>query len=145
MIALETKKYLSQIERLDRVIQNKLTEIYQLKTMACNIVVSTENERVQSSGDKERMASTVAKIVDIEREIDSLIDVQLERKNTIIGQIESLENNDMYHILFNRYVKRASYGDIAKEMNYSERHIITLHGEALQEFERKFGNLYLEI
>lgn len=144
MITLETKKYLSQIERLDRVIQNKLTEIYRLKTMACNIVVSTENERVQSSGDKERMASTVAKIVDIEREIDSLIDIQLERKNTIIGQIESLENNDMYHILFNRYVKRASFGDIAKEMNYSERHIITLHGEALQEFERKFGNLYLE-
>ena len=144
MITLETKKYLSQIERLDRVIQNKLTEIYQLKTMACNIVVSTENERVQSSGDKERMASTVAKIVDIEREIDSLIDTQLERKNVIIGQIESLENNDMYHILFNRYVKRASFGDIAKEMNYSERHIITLHGEALQEFERKFGNLYLE-
>lgn len=141
---METKKYLSQIERLDRVIQNKLTEIYQLKTMACNIVVSTENERVQSSGDKERMASTVAKIVDIEREIDSLIDTQLERKNVIIGQIESLENNDMYHILFNRYVKRASFGDIAKEMNYSERHIITLHGEALQEFERKFGNLYLE-
>ena len=144
MITLETKKYLSQIERLDRVIQNKLTEIYQLKTMACNIVVSTENERVQSSGDKERMASTVAKIVDIEREIDSLIDTQLERKNVIIGQIESLERNDMYHILFNRYVKRASFGDIAKEMNYSERHIITLHGEALQEFERKFGNLYLE-
>lgn len=144
MITLETKKYLSQIERLDRVIQNKLTEIYQLKTMACNIVVSTENERVQSSGDKERMASTVAKIVDIEREIDSLIDTQLERKNVIIGQIESLESNDMYHILFNRYVKRASFGDIAKEMNYSERHIITLHGEALQEFERKFGNLYLE-
>ena len=144
MITLETKKYLSQIERLDRVIQNKLTEIYQLKTMACNIVVSTENERVQSSGDKERMASTVSKIVDIEREIDSLIDTQLERKNVIIGQIESLENNDMYHILFNRYVKRASFGDIAKEMNYSERHIITLHGEALQEFERKFGNLYLE-
>jgi hypothetical protein len=144
VITLETKKYLSQIERLDRVIQNKLTEIYQLKTMACNIVVSTENERVQSSGDKERMASTVAKIVDIEREIDSLIDTQLERKNEIIGQIESLENNDMYHIMFNRYVKRASFGDIAKEMNYSERHIITLHGEALQEFERKFGNLYLE-
>lgn len=141
---MDTKQYLSQIERLDRVIQNKLTEIYQLKTMACNIVVSTENERVQSSGDKERMASTVAKIVDIEREIDSLIDTQLERKNVIIGQIESLENNDMYHILFNRYVKRASFGDIAKEMNYSERHIITLHGEALQEFERKFGNLYLE-
>lgn len=141
---MDTKQYLSQIERLDRVIQNKLTEIYQLKTMACNIVVSTENERVQSSGDKERMASTVSKIVDIEREIDSLIDTQLERKNVIIGQIESLENNDMYHILFNRYVKRASFGDIAKEMNYSERHIITLHGEALQEFERKFGNLYLE-
>ena len=39
--------------------------------MACNIVVSTENERVQTSGDKERMASTVAKIVDIEKEIDN--------------------------------------------------------------------------
>ena len=142
---MDTKQYLSQIERLDRVIQNKLTEIYQLKTMACNIVVSTENERVQTSGDKERMASTVAKIVDIEREIDRLIDVQIERKNTIIRQIESIEDNDMYHILFNRYVKRASFGEIAKEMSYSERHILTLHGQALLEFDKKYGSLYRDI
>ena len=97
---MDTKQYLSQIERLDRVIQNKLTEIYQLKTMACNIVVSTENERVQTSGDKERMASTVAKIVDIEKEIDSLIDVQIERKNTIIRQIESIELYLIFHQCF---------------------------------------------
>ena len=142
---LDTKQYLSQIERLDRVIQNKLTEIYQLKTMACNIVVSTENERVQTSGDKERMASTVAKIVDIEKEIDSLIDVQIERKNTIIRQIEGIEDNDMYHILFNRYVKRANFNEIAKEMSYSERHILTLHGQALLEFDKKYGSLYRDI
>lgn len=145
MLIVDTKQYLSQIERLDRVIQNKLTEIYQLKTMACNIVVSTENERVQTSGDKERMASTVAKIVDIEKEIDSLIDVQIERKNTIIRQIESIEDNDMYHILFNRYVKRANFNEIAKEMSYSERHILTLHGQALLEFDKKYGSLYRDI
>lgn len=140
---MTTEQYLGQIDRLNKVIQNKLVEIYQLKTMACNIVVSNENERVQTSGSQERMADTVAKIVDKEKDIGSLIDLQLEKKNSIISQIEGMENTNMYHVLFCRYVKNDNFTEIGNEMGYSRMQIKRLHDDAIDVFEEKYGDLYL--
>lgn len=140
---MDTKQYLSQIERLDKMIQNKLSEIYQLKTMACSVTVSNENERVQTSSDKDRLGSAVAKIVDLEKETDSMVDSYIEKRNHIINQIDGLDNIDYYHVLSMRYVGRTTYEEIAKNTNWSIRKVFSIHGEALKEFERIYGKEYL--
>lgn len=143
MVDMTTKSYLGQIERLDRMIQNKLSEIYQLKTMACSVTVSNDGERVQNSGDKDRMGSTVAKIVDLERETDELVDSFVRKRNRIIEQIDSIENLDFYHVLSMRYVARDTFETISVKTNWSIRKIFSLHGKALLEFEKMYGSEYL--
>lgn len=140
-----TKDYLRQIERLDRMIQNKLSEIYQLKTMACSVTVSNEGERVQTSGDKDRLGATVAKIVDLEHETDSLVDSFIDIRGKIIEQIDSMINIDvnMYHVLSCRYVGKKNFNYIADEMGYTRMQINRIHGKALIEFEKLYGNEYL--
>lgn len=142
---MDTKQYLSQIERLDKMIQNKLSEIYQLKTMACSITVSNENERVQTSTDKDRLGSVVSKIVDLEKETDRLVDSFIDKRNHIISQIDGLDNIDYYHVLSMRYVGRNTFEEIAKNTNWSIRKVFSIHGEALKEFENLYGSEYLEI
>ncbi len=142
---MDTKQYLSQIERLDKMIQNKLSEIYQLKTMACSVTVSNEKERVQTSSDKDRLGSTVAKIVDLEKETDRLVDSFIDKRNHIISQIDGLDNVDYYNVLSMRYVGRDTYEEIANKTNWSIRKVFSIHGEALKEFERLYGREYLEI
>ena len=56
---MNTKTYLNQISRLDKMIQNKLSEIYRLKTIACSVTVSTDKEAVDVSSDKDKLGSTV--------------------------------------------------------------------------------------
>jgi hypothetical protein len=140
---METKKYLGQIDRLDKMIQNKLSEIYQLKTMACSVSVSNEGERVQTSPDMDRLGSVVAKIIDLENETDALVDTFVDRRAHIISQIDSMENVDHYHILSLRYVHMKTFDYIAKKTNWSIRKVFSLHGEALLEFERLYGQEYL--
>jgi hypothetical protein len=140
---METKKYLGQIDRLDKMIQNKLSEIYQLKTMACSVSVSNEGERVQTSPDMDRLGSVVAKIIDLENETDALVDTFVDRRSHIISQIDSMENVDYYHILSLRYVHMKTFDYIAKKTNWSIRKVFSLHGEALLEFERLYGREYL--
>ena len=41
-----------------------------------------------------------------------------------------------------KYIEKKTFEDIASEMKYSWRQIIRIHGRALQEFERLYGNLY---
>ena len=142
---MDTKQYLSQIERLDKMIQNKLSEIYQLKTMACSVTVSNEKERIQTSSDKDRLGSTVAKIVDLEKETDMLVDRFIDKRSHIISQIDGLDNIDYYHVLSMRYVARNTFEEIAKKTNWSIRKVFSIHGEALKEFERLYGREYLEI
>ena len=140
---MTTKSYLSQIERLDRMIQNKLSEIYQLKTMACSVTVSNDGERVQNSGDKDRMGTTVAKIVDLERETDELVDSFVEKRKRIVEQIDSIDNIDYYNVLSMRYVSRDTFESIAEKTNWSIRKVFTLHGKALLDFETRYGEEYL--
>ena len=96
---MNTKTYLNQISRLDKMIQNKLSEIYRLKTIACSVTVSTDKEAVDVSSDKDKLGSTVTKIVDLEKDTDRLVDEFMRKRNHIISQIDSMENTDYYHVL----------------------------------------------
>lgn len=140
---MTTKEYLNQIERLDKMITNKLSEIYQLKIMACSITVSGDSERVQTSGNQDKLGSTIAKIVDLERETDELVDSLVDKRKEILKQIDNMKNIDHYDVLHKHYVERRTFQDIADSENWSIRQVFNIHGRALQEFEKMYGNTYL--
>lgn len=139
-----TKDYLSQIERLDRMIQNKLSEINQLKHIATSITISPKEVNVQVSSDKDRMGSAVAKLLDLEKETDRIVDEYIDKRKRIIEQIDSIEDTNMYHVLSERYIMRKDLSVIAVEMGYSFKQVCRIHGNALAEFERLYGKEYLK-
>ena len=54
-----------------------------------------------------------------------------------------MEEESVYQILFSRYIEKKTFEKIATEMEYSWRQIVRLHGKALQQFEKKYGEEYL--
>lgn len=140
---MTTKQYLNQIDRINRIINNKLAEIYQLKTMVCSISVSANEDKVQSSSDKDKLGSAVAKIVDLENEINKAIDDYVDKKERIVSQIEAIKDIMEYQVLFSRYIEYKTFEQIAEDNDYSVRQILRIHGNALVEFEKKFGQEYL--
>lgn len=139
---MDTKQYLGQISRLDKMIKNKMTELAEFKELAYGLSAINNEERVQSTPDFDKMSGKIAKIVDMENKIDSLIDEYVDKKNLIVSQIDSIENETYYEILFSRYIAKKTFEKIADEMSYSWRQIIRLHGRALQDFEKKYGETY---
>ncbi len=77
-------------------------------------------------------------------QLDKIIYEYIDRKNEIIIQIDSIENEIFYDILFSRYIEQKTFERIAQDMNYSFRQITRLHEKALKEFEKKYGIKYLE-
>ena len=140
---MTTKQYLNQLHRIDQIINNKLSEIYQLKNLACSISVSSDSDRVQTSSDQDPLGSAVAKIVDLENEVNDCIDHFSEKRRKIIMQIDSIENQMQYQVLFSRYIERKTFEKIADDNGYSVRQILRIHGEALVQFEKSFGHEYL--
>lgn len=125
------------------MINNKLVEIQQLRDLALGISSISTGERVQSTPDFDKIGSKMAKIDELEKNLDETIDKYVDLKNRIIGQIESMEDEITYNILFSRYIEKKQFELIAIDMGYSWRQIIRLHGNALKQFEEKFGEEYL--
>ena len=140
---MTTKQYLNQIDRINRMINNKLAEIYQLKTMICSISVSADEDKVQTSLDKDKLGNAVAKIVDLENEINKIIDMYVGKRERITSQIDAVNDVMEYQVLFSRYIEGKTFEQIAEDNEYSVRQILRIHGNALVEFEKRFGYEYL--
>ena len=103
---MKAKEYLKQLQKLNRMIENKLMEKEQWKTIACGISAPTAPEtgvRVQTSGSQQKMADAVARYLDMESEIDQCIDALVDTRTEIIAVIEQLPPAQ-YDLLHKAYV-----------------------------------------
>lgn len=141
---MTTKQYLGQIERLNRMIENKVIEVGQIRSMACNISAPIDKERVQSSSSYDKIGEKVARLVDLENETDELIKSFVEKRKHIISQIDSIDRKEYYLVLTYRYVQFMDFKEIFLKMGISERNMYYYYGQALKEFEKKFGSEYME-
>lgn len=141
---METKQYLSQISRLDRMIKNKISEISQLRELLMSVSAVSVDEKVQTSPNFDKIGSSFCKISEMEDKLNLLLEEYVKKKNEIISQIESIEDEISYEILFARYIEKKTFERIATDINYSFRNTTRLHGKALKMFEQQYGKIYLE-
>nr|DAL68999.1 MAG TPA: Protein of unknown function (DUF1492) [Caudoviricetes sp.]DAZ82275.1 MAG TPA: Protein of unknown function (DUF1492) [Caudoviricetes sp.] len=140
---MTTKDYLNQISRINRMINNKIVELSQLKELACSISAVSGEDRVMVTPNFDKIGTKQAKIDEMERNIDALVDEYIIKRDKIVSQIDSMEDENVYNVLFSRYIEKKTFEVIATEMNYSWRQTIRLHGIALKKFEQKYGATYL--
>lgn len=134
---MTTKEYLSQLNLLETIINQKQSQLDELKQLAITLK-STDysKEIVDSSKDNNaKFVYDVEKIALLEHEIKNLLDNYFEIKFTIINQIHSLDNVNYVKILFQRYIENKSFIDISIELNYDYDYIRKLHKQGLSNFE----------
>lgn len=87
---MDTKTYLQQISRLDRMINNKLSEIQQFRELARSVSAVKNEERVKTSPDFDKMGSTYCKIEKMEKELDDLIDTYVDKRILLFRKLMEL-------------------------------------------------------
>lgn len=136
---MTTKQYLEQIGRLNEQIKNKLEEIHNLRIMIGGISGINDSEKVQSSSDKDKVGTLIAKIVDMEIEVDKMVD----KRWNIVNQIECIEETESYDVLAKVYILGKDFKEVAIDKGISYRHFLRLHDKAIVEFETLYGANYL--
>lgn len=140
---MTTKDYLNQISYYNKIIDNKLIEITQYKELSYSISAVVNEERVMSSSDLDKTGCGYVRLEQMEESLDKLIDKYIDVKNKIIEQIEQINNEDYYTVLFLRYVRKFTFEKIANETDWCWRQVHRIHAKALQAFEDKYGSEYL--
>ena len=131
MMGIKAKEYLKKIHRIDMKIANRTYELQQLKSIASSVSAPVNQERVQSSGRKDKMSCLVDKYVDIEREIDSLV----KAKQDIIKTIEALDGVE-YNMLHMIYVQQKTYTEVASEIDRSYSTVTSMHSKAIKNLQK---------
>lgn len=129
---IDSKKYLQQIRLYDSHIGTKLEELQHLKEMVTKITPTLKDDVVSGGGSQDKLADAVAKIVDLEAEIDRDIDRYVAAKQEISGTLDKLTNSDQLQVLYKRYVQYKTWEQIACDMNMTYRNVCYIHGKALQ-------------
>ena len=133
MADVDAIAYLQKVELLDNLINSKLEEIDRLRGLLTKITATVKPDVVSSGGgNQDKRGDAVAKIVDLEAEINQSIDELVDKKREVSGIIEMITDPDHAKILCKRYLLYEPWEQIACEMNFTYRHVTRLHGEALQ-------------
>lgn len=132
---MNAKEYLKQIRKLDTMIRNKIAEQQQWKNIALGIVAHNDGERVQSSGNQQKMANAVERYVDIEAEINESIDKLVATKQEVIETIERLDVIE-YDLLHMVYVQYFTLEEVANKCGNSYSWATTVHGRALKNVQK---------
>lgn len=120
---------------MDKLITNKQIEVDQWKIIASSSSANSEGERVQSSGNQQKMADAVARYVDIQAEINADIDRLVDLKREIISVIEQLDAIS-YDILHKVYIQFKRLDEVAEEYEKTYSWVTTQHGRALAQVQK---------
>ena len=142
---MKTQDYLKQIIRFESMIKLKKEEIAKMEALICSTPPTAMNpDKVQTSMVGDRMSDSVAKLVDAKNQMSKMMDFYLIQRESIVSQIDSIEDTRSFIILKDKYVLGKHFCEIACEpqLKCTERRVKQLHKKALDEFEAKFGEEY---
>ena len=126
-------EFLRRIETYDSLVEGKINEREKLWLLATKITVPTDREAIQTSGISDKVGNIGAKLADLERELDDIIDEFIDIQRECISVIEQLADIPIeYNIIHKHYVLYKSFAEISQEENYSYDGIIKAKNRALR-------------
>lgn len=128
---MTAREYVGQLERIDILLASKSAEKLRWKALALDTGAMQSGDKVQGSGNQQKMAGAVENAVDLDAEI-----LQLQAKrHEIVHTLEQLQVDEFW-VLNEVYGKHVSVGQAAWDRGRSYSWARALHNRALENLEK---------
>ena len=128
---MTAKDYLGQAYRLDQRINSKLEQVAALNDLATKATSTLTGMPRNPNRATSMVADAIAKIIDLQAEINNDIDRLVDLKREIVGLIKTINNMEYQTLLEKRYLCFETWEQIAVDMGYNVRHVYRIHDEAV--------------
>lgn len=132
------KEYLMQYRKLSARLENIEKNLNQMKDERESLTISYDG-MPKGTAISDKTARLATFIVDKENE---LLDTKYElvaMQREISKAIAKVENADYSRLLYMRYIDGLTWEEIAVNLHFTWRHVLRLHGRALQEVGKILG------
>ena len=138
---MKTKEYLQEIRKMNDDINKKIMDLHELKIMSKSIPAINNGEKVQSSPNFDKIGTLIAKIDELEREIDRMTDVFVDRKNEAVDFIMLLDRPRDRDLIFRKYILFEKNKKISQDYGIKERAVKKAHKIELERLDEKAQNI----
>jgi len=129
---MTAKEYLNQAYWLDRRIDSKLEQLSALRDTATKTTAVMDGEVVSHTRNVHSLQDVIAKIIDMQEEINGDIDALVDLKRDIMRTIKGIADPEGQTVLELRYLCFKRWEEISVIMNYSVRRIYQIHDAAIE-------------
>nr|DAU78537.1 MAG TPA: Protein of unknown function (DUF1492) [Caudoviricetes sp.] len=134
---MTAKEYLNQLMSIEKLIQLKTTERERLMALATKVTSALNDCKVETSPDNTKTQNIIIKMAELREEIEEQASRYTSLYRKIEEEIDDIEDDRYKILLIMRYMKGASFSDIADKLGYEKRWTLVLHKRALQDFEKR--------
>lgn len=138
---MNVKEYLNQARYIDRQIDAKLEHQEKLNSIIYKATSTISDMPGSPTRDIAKRERAIAKVIDLEKEIDDEIDRLVDKKREIKSLINKVENSEYALLLELRYVNISTWEQIADILGISLRSVYRMHGAALIEADYYFKKM----
>ena len=132
---MTVKEYLSQAKFLDQRINSKIQQVAALNDLATKATSTLTGMPRNPNHATSSMEDVIAKIIDLQAEINNDIDTLVDLKRSLSKTIKAVDSPEYQTVLEKRYLCFQSWEQIAVEMGYDLRWLYRIHGKALDEVQ----------
>lgn len=129
---MTAKEFLSQAYRIDQRINSKLEQVMSLRDLAVKATVTLQGSVQKATRNVHSMEDIIAKMIDLEDEINRDIDTLVDLKRDIVKVIKRIKSPEYQTLLELRYLCFKTWEQIAVDMGYSIQNAYKMHDRALQ-------------
>ena len=127
---MTAKEYMEQARYLDMQINSKIEQVRSLNELATRVTTVYSDMPHSPNRNTSRMEETIAKIIDLESEIDRDIDALVDLKREIMRVVNSIESAEYRTILEMRYLQFKKWEQIALQMSTDLRWVSRMPSSA---------------
>ena len=142
---MQALEYLSQVKKLDSLIENKRDEERELWALATNMT-ATSNGMPHGSSDPDKITNIVQKIINVRERTNAIIDEYVDTKQDVINHIEMLPRKQ-YDVLYWLYIKKRekrqpgqkwyyTWSEVAENLGCSEENIRNVRHRAIKNLQK---------
>lgn len=133
---MKAKEYLKQVQAIQAKIDRRFEETGMLRSMLESTTSPFGKDYFSHSSNQDKFANIIAKICDIETEIENLV----QEKFKIIGTIEEIENPNSFRAIYYKYVNGMNTAEICKKMDIAEPTLYGYVGDGYKELDKILQN-----
>lgn len=134
---IDAREYLKSFQWQEAKIALRERQLQSLRNRLTSLSVPTDKEQVSHTKNVSVMSETIARIVDMEKEIELLKDRLEESKYEAYHYFDQIPI-DSASLLTDRYIEGKKNRKICEERFITERHIRRLMSEAINELQEVF-------